>query len=78
MANLQETWENMRLSYQKRYINFLKNFESESYSDKSKEYARGHMLECSYVLINVFGLSSKQVQQLEENYCGLTHKDLGD
>ena len=36
-----------------------------------------YLLECSYVLISIFGLSSKEVDELEKHhFCGLTSAEL--
>lgn len=72
MNKIQNTWNEMRLSYQNRYIDYIKNYNR----DKSNKENLGHLLECSYVLIEVFGLTSKQVTELEKcDYLGLTDDD---
>lgn len=69
-----EVLEQQRLMYQQRYVRFLKKWNKTHNEDD-----RGHFLECSYVLINIFGLTAKQVEELEQfNYAGLTQKDLED
>lgn len=60
MSNITETWENARLAYQQRYIMWLKKWQ-----ENNNEEVRGHVNECSYVLINFFGLTSKQIEELE-------------
>lgn len=72
--SITEIWESERLGYQQRYVRFL-----ERWNETHNEDDKGHLLECSYVLINIFGLTAKQVEELEQfNYAGLTQKDLED
>ncbi len=71
MSNITKAWENARLAYQQRYINWLKRWH-----DYHNEDDRGHANECSYVLINVFGLISEQVIELEHDCSGFTNNDL--
>ena len=71
MSNITITWENERIFYQQRYIMWLKKFQA-----TNSEYYRGHVLECSYVLINVFGLTSEQIKELEHDYSGFLNDDL--
>lgn len=73
MSNITEIWENARLAYQQRYIMWLKRWH-----DYHNEDERGHANECSYVLTNIFGLTDKQVKELECDYCGLTNNDLNE
>lgn len=58
-SNITEAWENTRIAYQQRYVKYLKEY------NESNEYIRGHLNECSYVLINIFGLTDKQMKELE-------------
>lgn len=75
MNKVQQEWENLRLAYQQRYVKYAKQV-NENPDNKT---VLGQMLESSYVLINVFGLSSEQVQELESyDYCGLTNQDIMD
>lgn len=75
MSNLLKTWENLRISYQSRYARYARKYKE---NPDNKE-TLGHLLECSYVLINIFGLTSKQVEELELNdFAGLTNKDMED
>lgn len=69
MSKVVDAWENARLEYQRRYVEHLKE-----HSETKSEYARGHLNECSYVLINVFGVTSKQIKEIERNF-GLTDVD---
>jgi hypothetical protein len=73
MSSIKEEWENMRMIYQQRYVKYLKE-----YNETESEYARGHLNECSYALIGIFGLTNKQMRELEQNYSGLTSEDLKD
>lgn len=69
MNAIQKEWEKMRIAYQIRYARKCKKAkEGESNTD-------GALLEMSYVLIEVFGLTDKQVQEVERNN-GLTNADL--
>ncbi len=66
-----EAWENSRMSYQQRYVRFFSKF-----SETGRDEDKGHMLEASYVLISIFGLSVQQIQELEHNNSGLTNADI--
>lgn len=69
-----EVWEQQRLMYQQRYVKYLKKWNKTHNEDD-----RGHMLECSYVLINIFRLTANQVEELDQfDYIGLTQRDLED
>lgn len=69
-----ELWKNERIRYQQRYVRYLRRWNKTHNEDD-----RGHFLECSYVLINIFGLTADQVNELEQNdYDGFTKKDLED
>ena len=70
MNNIVEVCEMIRLEYQKRYYEWYQKFE-----ETNNETIRGHLLETSYVLIEVFGLTSKQVNEVERNH-GFTNADL--
>lgn len=71
MNEVQEAWEKMRIAYQIRYARMYKKVrDNESNTDN-----HGALLEMRYVLIEVFGLTDKQVQEVERNY-GLTDADL--
>lgn len=71
MNAVQEKWEKMRIAYQIRYTRMYKKVKE----DESNTDNHGALLEMSYVLINVFGLKDKQVQEIERNN-GLTNADL--
>lgn len=71
MSNIVEEWNNTRIRYQNRYYSACKKLKTgETNTDN-----HGAMLEMSYVLISIFGLSPKEVEEVEENG-GLTNKDL--
>ena len=77
MKSIQEAWNNMKIVYQMRYVRFLKESENTSITESARTEAKGHMLECSYVLISIFGLTDSQIRELEmHDYCGLTKEDL--
>lgn len=69
MNAVQEEWEKMRIAYQIRYAKLCKKVK-ESNTDN-----HGVLLEMSYVLITVFGITQKQVQEIERNG-GLTDADM--
>ena len=71
MSNITETWVKVRLEYQQRYVMWLK-----MWNDYHCKDYRGHVNECSYVLINIFGLTYKQISELEHDYSCLTNDDL--
>lgn len=71
MSSIREAWEDMRIVYQQRYVKYLKE-----YHNTESEYARGHLNECSHVLISVFGLTDKQIREIERDYSGLTNADI--
>ena len=63
MNEIFRVWDKMRLKYQLRY---------------ARQYATGNndvLNEMSFVLINVFGLTHRQVIEIERNG-GLTNDDL--
>lgn len=68
-----KAWEDERRRYQKRYYEFYRKYKKNTLDMTN----RGHMEETSYVLINIFGLTSKQVVQIEKNG-GYTNKDLDE
>ena len=71
MNTVQEEWEKMRIAYQIRYARMYKKVkENEINTDN-----HGTLLEMNYVLITVFGLTDKQVQEIKRND-GLTNADL--
>ena len=73
MSNITKAWQDARICYQQRYVSYARKYK-ENELDKD---SLGHLHECSYVLIEIFGLTPKQVEELEENdFMGLTHADL--
>lgn len=71
MNAVEEEWEKMRIAYQIRYARMYKKVkENEINTDN-----HGALLEMSYVLITIFGLTKKQVKQVERND-GLTDEDI--
>ena len=71
MSNIVEEWNNARIRYQNRYYGACKKLKTgETNTDN-----HGAMLEMSYVLISIFGLSPKEVDEVEKNG-GFTNKDL--
>lgn len=71
MNAVQEEWEKMRIAYQIRYARMCKKVKE----DESNTDNHGALLEMSYVLITVFGITQKQVQEIERND-GLTDADM--
>lgn len=71
MTNVQEAWENLRISYQSRYARMCKKVKENEFNTDN----HGAMLEMSYVLHEVFGLTDKQVDEVERNG-GLTNADI--
>lgn len=71
MHKVQEEWEKMRITYQIRYARMCKKVKE----DESNTDNHGALLEMSYVLITVFGITQKQVQEIERND-GLTDADM--
>lgn len=65
-----EEWGKMRRAYQTRYAKMYKKAKDECNTDR-----HGALLEMSHVLITVFGLTDKQVQEIERNE-GLTDADI--
>lgn len=71
MSNIVDEWNNTRIRYQNRYYGACQKLKTgETNTDN-----HGAMLEMSYVLISIFGLSPKEVEEVEKNG-GLTNKDL--
>lgn len=71
MNAVQEEWEKMRIAYQIRYAKMYKKVRNNDFDTNN----HGALFEMSYVLIEVFGLTDKQVQEIERNE-GLTNADL--
>lgn len=78
MNEIKLAWEKTRIEYQKRYYAHLKSLEEKENNGTNKasvEYSRGHLLEASYALINIFGLTDKEIRELEKNG-GFTNDDI--
>lgn len=71
MTKVQSAWEDMRISYQNRYAKMCNKVEENELNTDN----HGALLEMSYVLHEIFGLTDKQVDQVEKNY-GLTDEDV--
>lgn len=71
-SNLVNAWTTERINYQERYADlFLKN---KRYPEDQE--CKGAMHEARYVLISIFGLTEKQVSEVEKNL-GITDSDWG-
>ena len=66
-----DAWERSRILYQTRYAKFCRQYKK----NPADREVQGHMLEASYVLISVFGLTGNQVVEIEKNN-GLTNRDI--
>lgn len=71
MNAVQEEWEKMRIAYQIRYARMYKKVRDNEFNTDN----HGALLEMNYVLIEVFGLTDKQMQEIERND-GLTNADI--
>ena len=71
MNAVQEEWEKMRIAYQIRYAKMCKKAKEDEFNADN----HGALLEMRYVLITVFGITQKQVQEIERNG-GLTDADM--
>lgn len=71
MSNILSTWKTERINYQRRYAEHVLKYDE----NPNDETNRGAMLESSYVLINIFGLTAEQVKEVERNQ-GFTDNDL--
>ena len=73
MQKIISAWHQEREHFQKRYAEHFKKVQS----SPNDMRAVGHLNECSYTLIHIFGLTPSQVSELERfEACGLTDKDL--
>lgn len=78
MSIILGAWEKQRIEYQKRYFETYIKFKECSdnhWSETSQMRYMGAIWEISWVLCNIFGLSSKQVEELERNK-GFTNADI--
>lgn len=77
MNEIKDAWEKARLAYQERYAKACDKLEESK--ERDTEFYQGQnngaMLEMSYVLISIFGLSCKQVEEVEKNQ-GFTNADI--
>lgn len=61
MSDLVNVWNKSRKEYITRYYNtFLE------YKRTNDKQVLGHLLECSYVLIGIFGLKPKEIDDIEK------------
>lgn len=77
MSNIKNIWESERIKYQFRYAEACKRFKEsreKDFTEFSQGQYKGAMLEGAWVLINIFGLSGKQVGEVERNE-GFTDAD---
>lgn len=72
-SNLVNVWNTERLEYQERYANLCIQHKL----DPKNETYKGAMYEARYVLISIFGLTEKQVSEVEINV-GATDNDLNN
>ena len=70
-SNILKTWNEESIKYQIRYAKSCIKY----HKDPENLDNKGHMHEQSWVLINVFGLSSKQVEEVEKEG-GFTTEDI--
>lgn len=70
-SNILKTWNEERIKYQIRYAKSC----AEYHKDPENLDKKGHIHEQSWVLINVFGLSAKQVEEVERED-GFTTEDI--
>ena len=71
MTKVQNAWGKMRIAYQIRYARMCKKVKENEFNTDN----HGALMEMSYVLIEVFGLTSKQVDEVERNN-GFTDEDM--
>lgn len=63
MSFLTDAWENQKQEYARRYYFFMKEIREKGLKRDCDTY--GHAMECSYVLISIFGCTSKEVEIIE-------------
>ena len=71
MTKVQNAWKNMRIDYQIRYARMCRKVKENEFNTDN----HGALMKMSYVLIEVFGLTSKQVDEVERNN-GFTDEDM--
>lgn len=81
MCKIKNAWTQQRLEYQSRYSKCCEKYK-DNMNHKNQNIAESYIGECkgamhemSWVLISIFGLSSKEVSEVEKNK-GLTNADL--
>lgn len=75
MNKILTTWNQERLHFQKRYSEYWLKVQA----NPNDLQTAGHLNECSYILIRVFGLKPAQIKELEcFGGCGMTNMDLED
>lgn len=71
--------ETARMDYQHRYIKWCdeldRNIKTYGENSPQAEYIRGHANEASFTLISIFGLTDKEIREIEKNR-GYTNADL--
>lgn len=70
-SSIVSIWNAERINYQRRYANMIIR-DDENPDDQNN---KGAINEAGYVLINIFGLTPKQVREVERNQ-GFTNEDL--
>lgn len=74
LSEVLNAWEKSRIKYQQRYATYISRYVNSGEKDMD---AHGHAMECSYILINLFGLTDSEMRQLEsDNYAGLLNRDI--
>ncbi len=81
MSIILDAWERQCLMYQKRYfetyikLNKRLNNHLEKTNKETNMLYASTILEMSWVLSNIFGLSGKQIEEVERN-AGFTNEDI--
>lgn len=73
MSFIIDTWEAQKQQYCERFCDYMKKWKEEGSITNSDTH--GHAMECSYVLINIFGYSNTDIDQLERY--GYLQEDIG-
>lgn len=77
MCSIKDAWIQQRLEYQFRYVKACEQYESDQHQNDTDFYkgkTEGAMHEMSWVLIGIFGLTSREISEVERNK-GLTDAD---
>ena len=77
MCSIKNAWTQQRLEYQFRYVKACEKYESNKNQNLAESYkgkVEGGMDEMSWVLITIFGLTPKEMLEIEGNK-GLTNAD---